>query len=96
MKCARCQQENPPQAKFCFECGVPVSDSASTARSHAELKVEIEKLRTSLTEALEQQTATAEILHVISSLPIDVQPVFDMIAQNAVRICNARYCTVFR
>src|SRR5262249_35856583 len=49
-----------------------------------------------LTEALEQQTAMREILHVINSLPTDVQPVFDMIAQSAVRLCGGQFCAVHR
>ena len=49
-----------------------------------------------LVEALEQQAATSEILRVISSSRADVQPVFDTIAANALRLCDARFSTVFR
>src|SRR5262245_10018724 len=47
-------------------------------------------------EAWEQQRATSEILRVIGSSPADVQPVFDKIALNAVRVCDAAFCAVFR
>src|SRR5262245_25723252 len=49
-----------------------------------------------LAEARAQQRATAEILRVIGSSPTDVQPVFDKIALNAVRVCDAAFCAVFR
>ena len=49
-----------------------------------------------LTEALEQQTATAELLRVISRSPTDVQPVFDAIAHEVVRLCGASYSVVTR
>src|SRR5207247_4563904 len=44
----------------------------------------------------DQQAATIEILRVISSSPTDVQPVFDMIAESAARLCEAQYCFVYR
>jgi two-component system, NtrC family, sensor kinase len=49
-----------------------------------------------VTESLEQQTATAEILRVISGSPTDVQPVFDAIVGSAVRLCDGTFCSVTR
>ncbi len=64
--------------------------------SYAGLERKVDERTRELTEALEQQTATSEILRVISSSPTNVQPVFDAIVRNAVRLCDGRYGGVFR
>jgi two-component system, NtrC family, sensor kinase len=59
-------------------------------------ETEVVRLRRELDEALGRQTATAEVLSVIATSTHDAQPVFDMIAKNAARLCKAQFCYVFR
>ncbi len=64
--------------------------------SYANLEKKVDDRTRELSDSLEQQTATSEVLRVISSSPGELEPVFQAMLANAVRICDSQFGTLFR
>ena len=74
-----------------IELATTFADQALIAIENVRLFEEVQGRTRDLSEALEQQTATSEVLKVVSSSPGELGPVFNAMLENAVRICGAKF-----
>ncbi len=85
-----------PFSKRHVDLATTFADQAVIAIENVRLFEEVQARTRDLAESLEQQTATSEVLQVISSAPGELEPVFQKMLENATRICEAKIGILFR
>src|SRR5262245_19797839 len=74
----------------------PKARKGTTPVPAADLQKQLDQQKRELDEALQQQSATSEVLRVISRSPTELQSVLDMVGENAARLCDANNAVIFR